>query len=78
MQVESSNRRCRHRKSPKGKVASNIGWSFKEICIRRTQGSGWKMVRSEFREVQRLRGMKCLPLTFDFVSVLLIHQQAGE
>jgi len=33
----------------------------KEICIGRTQGSGWKIVRNEFRQVERLRGMKCFP-----------------
>ena len=33
----------------------------KEICIGRTQGPGWKIVRNEFREVERLRGMKCFP-----------------
>jgi len=27
-------------KAPRGKVASNTGWSGKEICIGRTQGSG--------------------------------------
>jgi len=54
-------RRCRHRKGPRGKVASNTGWSGKEICIGRTQGSGWKLVRNEFREVDRVRGMKCFP-----------------
>ena len=42
-------------------VASNIGWSGKEICIGRTQGSGWKIVRNEFRQVDRLRGMKSFP-----------------
>ena len=52
-------KRCRHRKGPRGKVASNTGWSGKEICIRRTQGSGRKVVRNEFREVERLRGMTC-------------------
>ena len=52
---------CRHRKGPRGKVASNIGWSSKEICIGRTQASGWKIVRNEFRQVERLRGMKCFP-----------------
>jgi len=41
-------KRCRHRKGPRGKVASNTGWSGKEICIGRTQGSGWKIVRNEF------------------------------
>jgi len=30
---------------PRGKVASDTGWSGKEICIGRTQGSGWKIVR---------------------------------
>ena len=32
-------------------VASNTGWSGKEICIGRTQASGWKIVRNEFRQV---------------------------
>jgi len=52
----------RHRKGPRGKVASNIGWSGKEICIR-TQRSGRKigLVRNEFREVERLRGINCFP-----------------
>ena len=27
----------------------------------RTRGSGWKIVRNEFRQVERLRGMKCFP-----------------
>jgi len=54
-------RRCRHRKGPRGKVASSTGWSGKEICIGRTQRSGWKIVRDEFREVERLRVMKCFP-----------------
>jgi len=40
-------RRCRHRKGPRGKVASNTGWSGKEICIGRTQGPGWKILRNE-------------------------------
>ena len=31
------------------------------ICIGRTQGSGWKIVRNEFRQVERLRGIKCFP-----------------
>jgi len=57
VQVESSSRRCRHRKGPRGKVASNTGWFGKEICNGRTQGS----VRHEFRQVERLRGMKCFP-----------------
>ena len=35
------------------KVASNTGWSGKEICIGRTQGSGWKIVRNEFRQVEK-------------------------
>ena len=35
--------------------------SCKEICIARTQGSGRKIVRDEFRQVERLRGMKCFP-----------------
>ena len=51
-------RRCRHRKRPRGKVASNIGWSGKVICIGRTQGSGRKIVRNEFRQVETLRCMK--------------------
>ena len=54
-------RRCRHRKGLRGKVASNTGWSGKKICIGRTQGSGRKIVRNEFRQVERLRGMKCFP-----------------
>jgi len=37
---------------------SNTGWSVKEICIGITQGSGW---RNEFRQVERLRCMKCFP-----------------
>ena len=53
--------RCRHRKGPGGKVASNTGWSGKESCVGKTQGSGWKIVRNEFRQVERLRGMKCFP-----------------
>jgi len=60
---------CRHRKGPRGKVASNTGWSGKEIRIGRTQGSGRKIVRNDFRQVvrndfrqvERLRGMKCFP-----------------
>ena len=59
-QVEGAD--CRHRKRPRGKVASNIGWSGTEIYIGRTQGSGRKIVRNEFRQVERLigiRGMKC-------------------
>jgi len=48
-------------KGPRGKFASNTGWSGKEIYIGRTQGSGWKIVRNEFRQVERLRGMKCFP-----------------
>jgi len=56
-------RRCRHRKGPRGKVASNTGWSGKEICIGRTQESVWKIVRNEFRQAERLRGMKCFPHT---------------
>ena len=54
-------RRCRHRKCLRGKVASNTCWSGKEICIGRTQGSGWKIVRNEFRQVEKLRGIKCFP-----------------
>ena len=42
-------------------VASNTGWSGKEICIGRKQISGWKIVRNEFRQVERLRCMKCFP-----------------
>jgi len=42
-------------------VASNTGWSGKEICIGRTQGSGRKIVRQRGREVERLRGMKYFP-----------------
>jgi len=61
VKVESSSRRCRHRKGPKGKVASNTGWSGKEICTGRTQESGWKIARNEFRQVERLRDMKCFP-----------------
>jgi len=56
-----ASRRCRHRKGPRGKVASNTGWSCKEICIGRTQRSGRKIVRNEFRQVERLRGIKCFP-----------------
>ena len=37
------------------------GLHGKEICIGRMQGSGWKIVRNEFRQVERLRGMKCFP-----------------
>jgi len=48
-----------HRKGPRGKVASNTGWSGKEMCIGRTQGSGRKIVRNEFRQVER--GIKCFP-----------------
>ena len=55
-QVEGSDR-----KGPRGKVASNTGWSGREICIGRTRGSGRTIVRNEFTEVQRLRGMKCFP-----------------
>ena len=46
------------KKAREEKVASNTGWSGKEICIGRTQGSGWKIVRDELRQVDRLRGMK--------------------
>jgi len=35
--------------------------SGKEICTGRTQGSAWRIVRNEFRQVERLRGMKCFP-----------------
>jgi len=31
------------------------------ICIGRMQGSGRKILRNEFREVERLRGVKCFP-----------------
>ena len=31
---------------------------------RRTQGSGRKIVRNEFREVERIRGMKRFPLCY--------------
>ena len=48
-------------KRPRGKVASNTGWSGKEICIGRMHGSGWKIARNEFRQVDRLRDMKCFP-----------------
>jgi len=48
-------------KSPRGKVASDTGWFGEEICIGRTQGSGRKIVRNEFRQVERLRGMTCFP-----------------
>ena len=34
-------------------VASNTGWSGKEICIGRTQGSGRKIVRQRGREAER-------------------------
>jgi len=34
---------------PRGKVASNTGWSGKEICIGRTQRSRRKIVRNEFK-----------------------------
>jgi len=57
--VPSKGADCRHRKGPRGKVASITGWSGKEICIGRTQGSGWKVVRDEFRQVERLKGMTC-------------------
>ena len=43
-------------KAPRGKAASNTGWSGKEICIGRTEGSGWKIVRFEFRQIDGLRG----------------------
>ena len=42
-------------------LASNTGWSGKEICIGRTQAYGRKIVRNEFKQVERLRGMKCFP-----------------
>ena len=48
-------------KGQRGKVASNTGWSGKQICIESTQGSVWKMMRNEFRQVERLRGAKCFP-----------------
>jgi len=51
----------RHKKGPRGKVASNTGCTGKKICIGRTQESGWKIVRNEFRQVERLTGMKCFP-----------------
>jgi len=44
---------------PERKTASNTGWSGKEICIGRTQG--WKIVRNEFRQIERLRGVNCFP-----------------
>jgi len=49
------------RKNPRGKVAGNTNWSGKKICTGRTQGSGWKIAGNEFREVERLRSMKCFP-----------------
>jgi len=54
-------------KGPRGKVASNAGWSGKEICIGRTQESGQKIVRDEFREVESKRPHCCchLPNNFD-------------
>jgi len=39
-------------KRPRGKVASNTGWSGREICIGIMQGSGWKIVRNKFRQVE--------------------------
>jgi len=48
-------------KAPREKVASNTGWSGKEIYIGRTQGSGRKRARNEFRHVETLTGMKCFP-----------------
>ena len=50
-------------KAREKKLLSNTGWSGKEISIGRTQGFGRKIVRNEFREVERLRGMKCFPGT---------------
>ena len=38
-------------KAPRRKVASNTGWSGKEICIGRTQGSRGMIVRNELREL---------------------------
>jgi len=43
----------------KARVASNTGWSGKDIG--RTEGSGWKIVKNKFRQVERLRGIKCFP-----------------
>ena len=48
-------------KRPERKSCYNTGWSGKENSIGRMQGSGQKIVRNEFREVERLRGMKCFP-----------------
>jgi len=39
-------------KGPRGKVASNTGWSGKEICIGTTQGSSVIFVRSELEAVE--------------------------
>jgi len=55
---------CRHRRGLRGKVASNTGWSGKELCIGRKQGSGLKIVRDEFRQVERLSGIKCMHFRF--------------
>jgi len=35
------------------------GGLVRRFCIGRTQGSGWKVVRDEFRQVERLKGMTC-------------------
>ena len=56
--------RCRHRKGPRGTVASNTGWSGKEICIERTQGSGRKIVRNEFRHTNTTIHLLLLLLLF--------------
>jgi len=47
--------------------ASNARWSGKEICIGRTQESGQKIVRDEFKEVESKRPHCCchLPNNFD-------------
>ena len=39
-------------KNPRGKVAGNTNWSGKKICTGRMQGSGWKIVGNEFRQVE--------------------------
>jgi len=44
-------------KAREEKLLVITGWSGTEICIGRTQGSEWKIVRDEFRQVERLRGM---------------------
>jgi len=51
-------RQCRNGKGPRRKVASNAGWSGQKICIGETQGSGWKVVANQFREIERLSGIK--------------------